>query len=171
MRVLLLRTASDRPLLTILASIRERFAGVEVTLLTAADQPRSHLPVDRFLLHWGGRIALIRLVRQEGYQLLAVPWTGEPIQPRWKLLLPFFCRRHHIVIFNEAGHFFPLSRRGLGRLVDHAQGRWRRPRVAPPSVARLAWGGLAVGRLLVRLPWLWLGAAFRGATISHPGER
>ena len=178
MRVLLLRTASDGPLLGILESIRSQFPEAHVTLLTAADQPRAHLPVDRALVHWGGKIALVRLVRQEGYQIVAVPWTGEPIQPRWKLLLPFLCRRHHIVIFNEGGHFFPLSRHRLRALWEHLRRRWKKPvpalRFAPrPGLGRFVWGSLALARLAVRLPGLWLGALLRenGKHTHHTGGR
>lgn len=158
--ILLLRTCSDGALVRILDSIRTHFAGARVTLLTSSLQSSPPGSFEVCHVHRGDRRALLAWVRARQWEVVAIPWTGESILPRWKAILPWFVRARHRVVFNESGGFFRLGRSGLGTWVRHLRWRWRRPAARPFSGVRLrvpidlVVGPLAVARMAVRVPVL-----------------
>ncbi len=178
--VLLLRTCSDGALARILDTLRTHFSGARVTLLTSSLQSSPPGSFEACHVHRGGRRALLAWVRARRWEVVAIPWTGEPVLPRWKAILPWLARTRHRVVFNEYGGFFRLGWSGLGIWVRHLRWRWRRPAVHPLSGVRLRLlielvvGSLAVLRMAVRVPVLLGLVGVRvvsAALLRHRGGR
>jgi len=178
--ILLLRTCSDGALARILDALRTHFAGARVTLLTSSLQASPPGSFEACHVHRGGRRALLAWVRARQWEVVAIPWTGEPILPRWKTILPWLARARHRVVFNENGDFFRLGWSGLGTWTRHL--RWRRARSAarPRTGIRLRLpvdlvaGPLAVLRMAVRVPVLLGLVGIRlalAALLRRPGGR
>jgi hypothetical protein len=148
-----------------------------VTLLSSSLQSTTpRWQVEGHHVHQGDKRALLAWLRGRRWDVIAVPWTGEPVLSRWKVLLPWLSRAQHRVVFNENGDFFRLGRSGLTAWAGHL--RWRRRRSPRPSSG--TWwvrvpidavtGTLAIARMTVRVPvLLGLAAARFALSPRRPG--